>query len=188
VHESAAPATHANHEAPAEASPRGGPVGELQIPAVRAGPAVFGERLLEVALPLFQLAGVVEDLDPLAAVGVDEPKLEGAGLELTRFVADVLVAALEPPEHVELIGRSRARLQPVAITRGKRRPHPGALPGRRRALPVRLAALPQLPLFAPDDQIGVLGHARGVARRSSANEEVVVARAHRLPAELLRPP
>ena len=86
-------------------------MGSLEVPAVRAGEAVFGERQLEVALPFFQAPRIVELLDTLAAVDVDEAQLEGAGLHLTRFVTDVVVPALEPPEHEFLIGTSCATLQ-----------------------------------------------------------------------------
>ena len=79
---------------------------ELQVPAVRAGKAVSGERLLEVALPFFQPSRIVERLDALATVDVDEAQLEGAGLHFTRFVTDVIVSALKPPEHEFLIGTS----------------------------------------------------------------------------------
>jgi len=71
---------------------------------VGAGEAVFGERLLEVALPFFQPPRIVERLDALAAIDVDEAQLEGAGLHFTRFVTNVVVPALEPPEHEFLIG------------------------------------------------------------------------------------
>src|SRR3954471_12068890 len=83
---------------------------ELEVPAVGTGEAVSGERLFQVALPFFEPARVVERLDPLAPVDVDEAELEGAGRHLTRFVTDVVVAALEPPEHVVLIGRVRVWL------------------------------------------------------------------------------
>src|SRR3954465_14828845 len=89
---------------------------ELEVPAVGTGEAVSGERLFQVALPFFEPARVVERLDPLAPVDVDEAELEGAGLHLTRFVTDVVVAALEPPEHGVLIGRVRVRLQAVRAT------------------------------------------------------------------------
>ena len=45
---------------------------ELKVPAVGAGEAIFGERLLEVALPFFQSPCIVERFDALAAIDVDE--------------------------------------------------------------------------------------------------------------------
>ena len=84
---------------------------ELKVPAVGAGEAVSGERLFEVALSFFESARIVERLDALAAVDINEAQLEGAGLHLTRFIPDVVVPALEPPEHGFFIGRWRAPLQ-----------------------------------------------------------------------------
>src|SRR4029078_3445900 len=78
----------------------------LEIQPVGASKPVFREGQLELALPFFKAPRIIERLDAFAAVDVDEPQLEGAGLQLTRFVPDVVVPALEPPEHDFLIGTS----------------------------------------------------------------------------------
>src|SRR5689334_7830617 len=59
----------------------------LQIPAVRARPALVSEHVLERSLAVDQRILVVEGLHPLGAVNVDEAELVGAAVAAPRLVA-----------------------------------------------------------------------------------------------------
>src|SRR2546430_16295124 len=88
------------HDEPVSPVLAGRPRSSLQIPAVRPGPPLVGEAALQLAFAIHQVFLVREFLDALGAVDVDEPELVRARPELPRFIANIVVAALEPPEHM----------------------------------------------------------------------------------------
>src|SRR4051794_876166 len=73
--------------------------GALQVPAVRARPALFAELSFEVALARRQILFVIELLHRFAAVDVDDAQLVSRDSVLPCLVAHVAVTTLEPPKH-----------------------------------------------------------------------------------------
>src|SRR5947208_15916645 len=66
---------------------------------MRAREPFAGEVALEHALPLEEVTLVVERFDAFGSVHHDDAQLVPADTSLARLVPDVVVAALEPPEH-----------------------------------------------------------------------------------------
>jgi hypothetical protein len=71
----------------------------LEVPAVRAGPALGGEVALEIALAFGEIGRIDEGLHALGAIRLDDPQLVAAARGIPGFVSKVLPAALKPPEH-----------------------------------------------------------------------------------------
>lgn len=72
---------------------------ELQVPAVRPGPFLRDDLLLELGLPSGQICRGGESFDPFGVIGRDDAKFEAAFRQLARLTPYELATPLEPPEH-----------------------------------------------------------------------------------------
>src|SRR5438132_927791 len=70
-----------------------------QIPPVRTREPFACQARFEQALPLDEIALVVKRFDAFRSIHGDDAQLVDTDGSLPRLVPDVVVAALEPPEH-----------------------------------------------------------------------------------------